>query len=160
MGTYSGVYHPEKLIINKKDAAHSYARGHCAVGTEIPDVALNRVCKLTDGCGGPGLEGFLVYQPAGSDTGSGLSADILERISVDCSCEPKPDLVTYRFPSLRWRPQRGSQRAPDYHRALPRIHFMPSRASLFLAWRRPCMSRCRWLRSPARCSCRLALITI
>ena len=68
MGTYSGVYHPEKLIISKKDAAHSYARGHCAVGTEILDVALNRVCKLTGGCGGPGLEGFLVYQPAGSET--------------------------------------------------------------------------------------------
>ena len=60
---------------------HQYARGHYTVGKEILDLTLDRIRKLTDGCGG--LQGFLVYHATGGGTGSGLGALVLERLSVD-----------------------------------------------------------------------------
>eukprot|EP00615_Pteridomonas_danica_P006979 CAMPEP_0114372770 /NCGR_PEP_ID=MMETSP0101-20121206/34407_1 /TAXON_ID=38822 ORGANISM="Pteridomonas danica, Strain PT" /NCGR_SAMPLE_ID=MMETSP0101 /ASSEMBLY_ACC=CAM_ASM_000211 /LENGTH=222 /DNA_ID=CAMNT_0001525761 /DNA_START=110 /DNA_END=779 /DNA_ORIENTATION=- len=71
MGTYRGMYHPEQLISGKEDAANNYARGHYTVGKEILDITLDRIRKLTDGCGG--LQGFLALKNESTKTGSGTT---------------------------------------------------------------------------------------
>ena len=98
MGTYRGMYHPEQLITGKEDAANNYARGHYTVGKEILDLTMDRIRKLTDSCGG--LQGFLVYHSTGGGTGSGLSALVLERLSVDYGRKSKLSFTIYPSPQV------------------------------------------------------------
>ncbi|XP_055486919.1 tubulin alpha-1D chain-like [Leucoraja erinacea] len=50
-GTYRQLFHPEKLLTGKEDAANNYARGHCSIDKEIVDLVLDRIRKLV-GCSG------------------------------------------------------------------------------------------------------------
>ena len=52
MGTYRGLYHPDQLVTGKEDAANNYARGHYTAGKELLDTTMDKIRKLTDGCGG------------------------------------------------------------------------------------------------------------
>jgi tubulin alpha len=45
-GTYRQLFRPEQLITGKEDAANNYARGHYTIGTEMIDLAMNRIRKL------------------------------------------------------------------------------------------------------------------
>ena len=45
-GTYRQLFHPERLITGKEDAANNYARGHYTVGKEMIDMVLDRIRKL------------------------------------------------------------------------------------------------------------------
>jgi len=80
-GTYRSLFHPEQLITGKEDAANNFARGHYTVGKEIIDVVLDRIRKLADQC--TGLQGFMIFHAIGGGTGSGLTALLCERLSVD-----------------------------------------------------------------------------
>ncbi|XP_074332923.1 tubulin alpha-2 chain-like isoform X1 [Apium graveolens] len=55
-GTYRQLFHPEKLISGKEDAANNFARGHYTIGKEIVDLCLDRIRKLADNY--TGLQGF------------------------------------------------------------------------------------------------------
>jgi len=98
MGVYRSMYHPEQLITGKEDAANNYARGHYTVGKEILDLTMDRIRKLTDSCGG--LQGFLVYHSTGGGTGSGLSALVLERLSVDYGRKCKINFALTPSPTI------------------------------------------------------------
>jgi len=98
MGTYRGLYHPDQLVTGKEDAANNYARGHYTVGKELLDTTMDKIRKLTDGCGG--LQGFLVYHATGGGTGSGMGALILERLSVDYGRKCKLNFVVTPAPAI------------------------------------------------------------
>eukprot|EP01083_Nonionella_stella_P239244 837546_1 len=79
-GTYRQLFHPEKLISGKEDAAKNYARGHYTIGKEVIDLVVDLNRKLADNCNG--LQGFMIYNSYGGGTGSGYRYLLLQRISV------------------------------------------------------------------------------
>jgi len=97
-GPYRQLYHPEQMITGKEDAANNYARGHYTVGKEIVDLTLDRVRKLADQC--TGLQGFLIFHSFGGGTGSGFSALLMERLSVDYGKKSKLQFSVYPAPQV------------------------------------------------------------
>ena len=95
-GRYRQLFHPEQPISGKEDAANNFARGHCTIGKEIVDLVLDRTRKLADNC--TGLQGFLVYNACGGDTGSGLGCLFLERLSVDYGKKSKLSFTVWACP--------------------------------------------------------------
>ena len=63
----SQSFHPEQLISGKEGAANNFTRGYYTIGKEIADLCLDRIRKLADICAG--LQGFLVFDVVGGDTG-------------------------------------------------------------------------------------------
>merc|ERR1712107_975208 len=87
------LYHPEQLINGKEDAANNYASGK-----EIVDFVLDRIRKLADQC--TGLQGFLLFDSFGGGTGSGFSALLMERLSVDYGKKSKLEFAIYPAPQV------------------------------------------------------------
>ncbi|KAK3755694.1 hypothetical protein QZH41_008935 [Actinostola sp. cb2023] len=97
-GTYRQLFHPDQLITGKEDAANNYARGHYTVGKEHIDTVLDRIRKLADQC--TGLQGFLIFHSFGGGTGSGFTALLLERLSVDYGKKSKLEFTIYPAPQI------------------------------------------------------------
>lgn len=57
-----------------------------------------RVRKLTDNCSG--LQGFLIFHSFGGGTGSGLTALLMERLSVDYGKKAKLEFAVYPAPQV------------------------------------------------------------
>lgn len=97
-GTYKTLFHPEQLLTGKEDAANNYARGHYTIGKEIIDVVMDRVRRLVENC--RGLQGFLVFHSFGGGTGSGFTALLMERLSVDYGKKSKLEFCVYPAPQV------------------------------------------------------------
>uniref|UniRef100_A0A8R1I059 Tubulin alpha chain n=1 Tax=Caenorhabditis japonica TaxID=281687 RepID=A0A8R1I059_CAEJA len=97
-GTYKSLFHPEQLLTGKEDAANNYARGHYTIGKEIIDVVMDRVRRLVENC--RGLQGFLVFHSFGGGTGSGFTALLMERLSVDYGKKSKLEFCVYPAPQV------------------------------------------------------------
>jgi len=76
----------------------NYARGHYTVGKELVDKVLDRIRKLADNCSG--LQGFLMFRSFGGGTGSGFSALLMERLSVDYGKKAKLEFSVYPAPQI------------------------------------------------------------
>lgn len=99
-GTYRQLFHPEQLLTGKEDAANNYARGHYTIGKEMIDVCMDRVRRLTENC--RGLQGFLVFHSFGGGTGSGFTALLMERLSVDYGKKAKLEFCVYPAPQVQY----------------------------------------------------------
>jgi len=97
-GTYRTLFHPENLITGKEDAASNYARGHYTIGKEMIDQVMDKVRRLADNCSG--LQGFFVFHSFGGGTGSGFSALLLERLSMDYGKKSKLEFSVYPSPKM------------------------------------------------------------
>ncbi|KAI8482147.1 Tubulin alpha-1A chain [Branchiostoma belcheri] len=97
-GAYRQLFHPEQLMSGKEDAANNYARGHYTVGKEIIDQTVDRVRKLTENC--TGLQGFLIHHSFGGGTGSGFTALLMERLSVEYGKKSKLQFSIYPAPQV------------------------------------------------------------
>ncbi|XP_038077692.1 tubulin alpha chain-like [Patiria miniata] len=97
-GPYRQLFHPEQMIHGKEDAANNYARGHYTVGKEHIDDVLDRIGKLAERCSG--LQGFLVFHSFGGGTGSGFTALLMERLSVDHGKKSKLEFAVYPAPQI------------------------------------------------------------
>ncbi|XP_016192627.1 tubulin alpha chain-like, partial [Arachis ipaensis] len=75
-GTYCQLFHLEELISGKEDATKNFAKGYYIVSKEIVDLCLDHVRKLANNC--TNLQGFLIFNTIGCDTGSDLVSFILE----------------------------------------------------------------------------------
>ena len=84
------------MVSGKEDAANNYVRGYYTVGKEIVDLVLNRIRKLADNC--TGLLGFLVFHLFRSDTGSGFTLLLMERLSVDYGKKSTLEFCIYPAP--------------------------------------------------------------
>eukprot|EP00112_Aurelia_sp_Birch-Aquarium-sp1_P008502 Seg1938.2 transcript_id=Seg1938.2/GoldUCD/mRNA.D3Y31 product="Tubulin alpha-1C chain" protein_id=Seg1938.2/GoldUCD/D3Y31 len=97
-GKYRELFHPEQMISGKEDAANNFARGHYTIGRQVVDNVLDRVRKLTDVC--DGLQGFILFHSFGGGTGSGLTARLMERLSVDFGKKSKLQFSIYPAPQV------------------------------------------------------------
>jgi len=97
-GTSKALHHPDMLINGKEDAANNFARGHYTVGRTVVDQVLDKCRKLTDEC--TGLQGFLIFHSFGGGTGSGLTARLMERLSVDYGKKSKLQFSVYPAPQV------------------------------------------------------------
>ncbi|CAL8104065.1 unnamed protein product [Calicophoron daubneyi] len=95
-GAYRQLFHPDQIITGKEDAANNYARGYFTVGREICDLVLDRIRKCADMCSG--LQGFFFYNSLGGGTGSGFTALLMERLSVDYGKKCKFQFLIYPSP--------------------------------------------------------------
>merc|ERR1712159_955915 len=98
VGEYKSLFHPEQLFSGKEDAANNYARGHYTVGRCIIDQVTERISKLADACSG--LQGFLIFHSFGGGTGSGLTALLMERLSVEYGKKAKLEFAVYPAPQV------------------------------------------------------------
>uniref|UniRef100_A0A7E4UUC8 Tubulin alpha chain n=1 Tax=Panagrellus redivivus TaxID=6233 RepID=A0A7E4UUC8_PANRE len=97
-GTYRHLFHPEQLITGKEDAANNYARGHYTIGKELIDVTMDRIRRMCNIC--HGLQGFLIFHSFGGGTGSGFSALLMERLSMDYGKKSKLEFSIYPAPRI------------------------------------------------------------
>ncbi|KAJ8026730.1 Tubulin alpha-1C chain [Holothuria leucospilota] len=97
-GTYRQLFHPEQLITGSEDAANNYARGHYTVGRAHIDTVIDRARKLAEQC--LGLQGFLIFHSFGGGTGSGFSALLMERLSLDFGKKSKLEFSIYPAPQV------------------------------------------------------------
>lgn len=97
-GYYGKLFHPEELIKGKEDAANNYARGHYTVGKEIIDLVIDKVRKQSENCSG--LQGFLIFHSFGGGTGSGFTALLMERLSLDYGKKSKLEFAVYPAPQI------------------------------------------------------------
>ncbi|KAI6182996.1 Tubulin alpha chain [Aphelenchoides bicaudatus] len=97
-GTYKHLFHPAQLITGREDSANNYARGHYTVGREIIDVVMERIRRATEECNG--LQGFMVYHSFGGGTGSGFTALLMERLSVEFGKKTKLEFSIYPAPRI------------------------------------------------------------
>nr|KAF6355301.1 hypothetical protein mMyoMyo1_011472 [Myotis myotis] len=93
IGTYRQFFHPEQLIICKKDAANNYACGHYTIGKKVFD----KIWKLADQC--TGLQGYLVFHSFGGGTSSGFIFLLMGWLSVDYGKKSKLEF-TYPAPPV------------------------------------------------------------
>ena len=98
VGPYRDLFHPEQLISGKEDAANNFARGHYTVGKQKIEHVLDCVRRLTDGC--DGHQGFLIFHSFGGGTGSGLTARIMEKLSVDYGKKSKLQFAVCPAPQV------------------------------------------------------------
>ena len=82
----------------KEDAANNYARGHYTIGKELIDVTMDKIRRISDNTSG--LQGFLVFHSFGGGTGSGFTALLLERLSLDYGKKAKLGFSIYPAPQV------------------------------------------------------------
>ena len=97
-GTYRELFHPSSIISGKEDASNNYARGHYSMGTQMVDLATDRIRKLADNC--DGLQGFLIFHSTGGGTGSGFGSLLLEKLSADYKDKPKLSFAVTPSPQV------------------------------------------------------------
>ena len=100
-GTYRKLFNPDQLLSGKEDAANNYARGHYTIGKELIDVTMEKIRRVADNCSG--LQGFLVFHSFGGGTGSGFTALLLERLSLDYGKKAKLGFSIYPAPKVSQR---------------------------------------------------------
>lgn len=99
MGAYRYLFHPSYLITGKEDAANCFARGYLTVGTEMLELALNKVQSLAEECNR--LQGFIIFRSFGGGTGSGFVSNMLKRFADDYGKSTKMEFAIYPSPRVR-----------------------------------------------------------
>ncbi|XP_019640021.1 PREDICTED: tubulin alpha-2 chain-like [Branchiostoma belcheri] len=97
-GPYKSLFHPEQMISGKEDAANNFARGYYSIGKGIIDETLDQIRKVTESCSG--LQGFLVHHSFGGGTGSGFTALLMEKLSVEYGKKSKLQFSIYPAPKM------------------------------------------------------------
>ncbi len=75
------LFHPESFISGNQGACGNFVLGYYTAGTEIIDLTLDRIRRLTDAC--HSFQGFLIINSVGGGTGSGFTALLMERLTVE-----------------------------------------------------------------------------
>ena len=75
-GSYRGLFHPERLLTGKEDAANNFSRGKFTVGKEILDPTMDTLQKMADEC--ESMQGFMLFHSFGGGTGSGFTSLVME----------------------------------------------------------------------------------
>jgi len=97
-GKWNRLFHTERYVNGKEDAANNFARGHYTVGKECMDVVNDRIRKLVDNS--ENCQGFIVTHSVGGGTGSGMGMLILERLAVDFRKKSKIGFEIYPSPNI------------------------------------------------------------
>ncbi|XP_078670853.1 tubulin alpha-1C chain-like [Branchiostoma floridae x Branchiostoma belcheri] len=96
-GAYKSLFHPEQMISGKEDAANNFARGY-HIGKEFIEQILAGVRKVTESCSD--FQGFLIHHSFGGGTGSGFTALLMEKLSVQYGKRSKLQFTIYPAPQM------------------------------------------------------------
>lgn len=97
-GANHALFHPDYQISGKEDAANNYARGHYTIGRTIVEQVMEKVSRLAEQC--TSLQGFLIYNSFGGGTGSGFTALLMERLSVEYPKKNNLQFFIYPAPKI------------------------------------------------------------
>ena len=97
-GTYRQLFHPDKLISGKEDAANNYARGHYTIGKEMIEPSMDKLRKMAETTSG--LQGFVLFHSFGGGSGSGFGSLLMERLSIEYGKKSKLCFSIYPAPHV------------------------------------------------------------
>jgi tubulin alpha len=97
-GTYRSLFHPDKLLNGKEDAANNYSRGYFTVGKEMLEPVCDAIRKSANECNS--LNGFFIVHSFGGGTGSGFASLLMERLSHDYTKKSTLELPIYPSPHM------------------------------------------------------------
>ncbi|XP_042240645.1 tubulin alpha-4A chain-like isoform X2 [Homarus americanus] len=97
-GPYRQLFHQDKMITDKEDAANNYARGFYTNGKKILNRTLESIRKLVDNCSS--LQGFLIFHSLGGGTGSGFTALLMESLTVAYGKRTKLEFIVCPSPMM------------------------------------------------------------
>eukprot|EP01084_Bolivina_argentea_P313959 543765_1 len=121
--TYRHIFHPERLISCKEDAANNYARGYYTIGKENVDLSLD--CTY--------LQGFLFFNSV-TGTGSGLGSLLVSRLCIDYGTKSKLGftalvvILTTSAPTCNLH----SNNNKHHHHAHSQTNFLLKKHALFI----------------------------
>ena len=75
------LFNPNNIILGKETTGGQFARAYYTIGREIIDRVIDKFRKTTEKC--DNLDGYVISHSIGGGTGSGFSALLLERLSVE-----------------------------------------------------------------------------
>lgn len=100
-GKYRCLFPPDNLLKGKEDAGSCYARCYYRQQSEgllTAQVVMERLSRMVDAC--DDLQGFLVFHSLGGGTGAGLTAALMEQLTVEYPKKIKINFALY--PSTRF----------------------------------------------------------
>jgi tubulin alpha len=62
-GVYRELFHPERIISGKEDAASNYARGYWTIGKELIEHVMDQIRRIANQC--HSLQGFVIFHSFG-----------------------------------------------------------------------------------------------
>jgi tubulin alpha len=62
-GVYRNLFHPDRIISGKEDAASNYARGYFTIGKELIDHVLDQIRRIANQC--CSIQGFVIFHSFG-----------------------------------------------------------------------------------------------
>ena len=98
MGHLRHLFHPEQLVSGKESASGNFAPAHYGMGRNLIEEVMDKIRRVTEQC--EGLQGFLIIHSLGGGTGSGLTALLMERLSVDYGGKTKLQFAVFPSPQL------------------------------------------------------------
>jgi len=60
---YRQLFHPDRIISGKEDAASNYARGYFTIGKELIDHVLDQIHRIANQC--QSLQVFVIFHSVG-----------------------------------------------------------------------------------------------
>ncbi|KAK0063571.1 tubulin alpha-8 chain [Biomphalaria pfeifferi] len=97
-GVYRQLFHPNALISGKEDAANNYARGHYTKGSQMLDIAVEKIWRQAEECASP--QGFFFFHSFGGGTGSGFCSLLLNKLRNDYAKKGLMEFVIYPSPNI------------------------------------------------------------
>ncbi|CAF3559309.1 unnamed protein product [Rotaria sp. Silwood1] len=97
-GTYRQLFHPDRIISGKEDAASNYARGYFTIGNELINHVLDQIRRLTNQC--HSLQGFIIFHSFGGGTGSGFTSLLMEHLNIDYNKKTHFEFAVFPSPKL------------------------------------------------------------
>lgn len=97
-GIYRDLFHPDRIITGKEDAASNYARAYFTLGHELIEHVLNQIRRLADQTNS--LQGFVVFHSLGGGTGSGFTSLLMERLTRDYGKKTRLEFAVFPSPKL------------------------------------------------------------
>ncbi|CAF1191833.1 unnamed protein product [Adineta ricciae] len=97
-GSYRQLFHPDRIISGKEDAASNYARGYFTIGRELVDGVQEQIRRLVNQC--HSLQGFVVFHSFGGGTGSGFTSLLMEHLHNDYGKKTRLEFAIFPSPKL------------------------------------------------------------
>ncbi|CAF3742302.1 unnamed protein product [Rotaria sordida] len=97
-GTYRQLFHPDRIISGKEDAASNYARGYFTIGKELINHVLDQIRRIANQC--HSLQGFIIFHSFGGGTGSGFTSLLMENLNIDYSKKTHIEFAIFPSPKL------------------------------------------------------------
>ncbi|CAF4399187.1 unnamed protein product [Rotaria magnacalcarata] len=97
-GAYKELFHPDRIISGKEDAASNYARGYFTIGKELISHVLDQIRRIANRC--QSLQGFVIFHSFGGGTGSGFTSLLMENLKIDYTKTAHLEFAVFPSPKL------------------------------------------------------------